>query len=546
MNRNVILFLTLPFLLLSCSEPVDLDEIRNSLTADRLMGHITILASDDMQGRQPGTPGEEKAVEYIAKQMMQIGLEPGMPDGTFLQPVPLMGQTTNHDSAQIQISRNGNVVHTLNYITDFMAWPGDQQEEIAIEDAELVYVGYGIQAPEENWDDFKDVDVAGKILVVKNFNPVTYADRFDGGIRLYYGRWSYKFEKAREMGALGALIIHTEPTAGYPWAVVSNSWSNERFNLMIEPPQPIEFEGWITSATSEKLFAAARLNFDDMLNAAEREDFRPIPLNNVTLSVNLEADYRQFNGTNVVGKITGSDRRLRDQGIMYSAHHDHLGATEDEVFNGAWDNASGTAAVLEMARALKDAKSELGRSVYFVTVTAEEGGLLGSRYFVENPPIHPANMAANINLDSKNIFGRTRDIVAIGYGRSDLDDILAHEAEKMDREVKPDQNPEQGFYYRSDHFNFARIGVPALYVNRGSEFIDYPEDYLDTVLQRTSEIYHTVDDEIYDWWDLRGAVEDLQLLFNLTINLSNQPDRPSWVEGDEFESARLQAIQEIE
>lgn len=542
-----ILLLLLLFLFRSCDDATvhQLDEIAKTITPERLMTHIEKLASDEMQGRLPGTEGEEKAVSYIISMFEEAGLEPGMPDGSFRQPVPLLGQTTDRNTANLAISKNGNEILNFQYGAEFMAWPADQQEEIRIENAELVYVGYGIQAPEENWDDFKDVDVAGKILVVKNFNPVTHSEKFGGGIRLYYGRWGYKFEKARELGALGALIIFTDETAGYPWSVVENSWGRERFNLMVTPEYPMELEGWLNRNQSEALFQAAGLSLDDMLKKAENQDFSPVVLPNLRLSASLNASYRSINGTNVVGKITGSDPKLRDQAIVFSAHHDHLGANEQGIFNGAWDNASGTAQVIELARTLQKISGELKRSVYFVTVTAEEAGLLGSRYFAQNPPIHPGNMAANINLDSANIFGRTRDIVAIGYGRSTLDAVLRKEAERVGRIVKPDQNPEQGFYYRSDHFSFAHIGVPALYPNRGNEFLDYPENYLQQVLEKTSRIYHTIYDEVQDWWDLRGAAEDTQLIFHVTHRIANMEARPAWTPGDEFEAARLRALKDL-
>ncbi len=545
------LYLPLSFIVIiaACTPHDEEHTLPGPLSEDHLMEHIRVLASDEFGGRTPGTIYEEMTVQYIIEQFEQIGLEPGMPGGSWTQTVPLMGQQTHQAGLTLSLAdgATGNESAGFAYQDDFMAWPAHVQESVAISDAELVYVGYGIEAPEEEWDDFKGTDVSGKVLVFKNFNPVTFEDRFDGGNRLYYGRWTYKYEQAIEKGALGAIIIHTDETAGYGWDVVRNSWSLERFFVYDEEGHDTDFEGWLTRSRSEQLFEMAGLDLDEMLDAAENPDFEPITLDGVRLDISLEAGYRGIEGQNVVGKLAGSDPDLSDEAVIFSAHHDHLGYGDpvngDSIFNGAWDNASGVSKLINMARLFEMDRDEIRRSLYFVTVTAEESGLLGSQYFASNPPVPAGRMSANVNLDATNIYGETRDLVAIGYGRTDIDPILEEEARRLGRIIKPDPNPEQGYYYRSDHFSFARQGVPSLYPNAGNEFVDKPDDYNDQVAEYRSKIYHTVHDRIHDWWDLSGAVEDLKLIYNVSKRIANDDNMRSWVPGDEFEEARMDALE---
>jgi len=520
------------------------------LSESHILEHVEVLASDEFGGRSPGTVYEEMTVDYITEQFQRIGLEPGMPGENWTQPVPLMGQQTRNARMRFYSGDTAQPddTYSLEYQDDFMAWPAHIQEEVAIDEAELVYVGYGIEAPEESWDDFKGVDVSNKVLVFKNFNPVTYEDRFDGGNRLYYGRWTYKFEKAIEKGALGAIIIHTDETAGYGWDIVRNSWSRERFFVFDEAGHDTQFSGWMTREKSEELFTQAGLDLDEMLDAAEDMAFEPVPLEDVRLDLSLDADYRSIEGQNVVGKLTGSDPDLADEAVIFSAHHDHLGQGEpvegDSIFNGAWDNASGVSLMINMARLFEMETGEIRRSLYFVAVTAEESGLLGSQYFAENAPVHPGKVSANINLDATNIYGETSDIVAIGYGLSDIDPILEEVAAEMGRTVKPDPNPEQGIYYRSDHFSFARQGIPALYPNPGTEFVDKPDNYNEQVAEYRSKIYHTVHDRVHDWWDLSGAIADMKVIYQVTKRIANEETLRRWQPGSEFEQARLHAIEE--
>ncbi len=540
-----ILISAMLFATYACGPTHECDVLPGPMSEERILQHVEVLASDEFGGRTPGTVYEEMTVAYIVSQFEEFGIEPGMPDGSFTQAVPLMGQATHN--VRVSLQSGQDEIH-LAYQDDAMAWPAHVQETVDVRNAELVYVGYGIEAPEEDWDDFKGVDVSGKVLVFKNYNPVTYEDRFDGGNRLYYGRWTYKYEQAIEKGALGALIIHTDETAGYGWDVVRNSWSRERFFVYDDQEHHTEFNGWLTHDRSRELFEMAGLNLQDMLDAAESPYFEPIPLTGVRVNATMDAVYRSIDGQNVVGKIPGSDPDLADEAVVFSAHHDHLGIGSpvegDSIFNGAWDNASGVSILLNLARLYQMEPEEIRRTLYFVTVTAEESGLLGSRYFAENLPVHAGKISANINLDATNVFGETEDFVAIGYGRSNIDDILAEEAEKLGRIIKPDPRPEQGIYYRSDHFSFARVGIPALYPNPGTDYVDKPDDYTEQVAEYRSIIYHTVHDRIHDWWDLSGAVEDMKLIYRVALRIANSDELRQWTPGSEFEEARMRALEE--
>ena len=540
-----LLTVTILFAAFACGPTHDCGVLPGPMSEQHILEHVEVLASDEFGGRTPGTVYEEMTVAYVISQFEELGVEPGMPDGSYTQDVPLMGQVAHNVNVSL---RSGNQRVPLAYQDDAMAWPAHTQQSVDVRDAEMIYVGYGIEAPEEDWDDFKGADVSGKVLVFKNFNPVTHEDRFDGGNRLYYGRWTYKFEQAAEKGALGALIIHTDETAGYGWDVVRNSWSRERLFVFEEEEPATQFNGWLTHERSRELFEMAGLNLQDMLDAAESPYFEPIPLTGVRIDASMDAVYRDIAGQNVVGKITGSDPELADEAVVFSAHHDHLGIGDpvdgDSIFNGAWDNVSGVSLMLNLARLYQMEPEEIRRTLYFVSVTAEESGLLGSRYFAENPPVHAGRISANINLDATNIFGETKDFVAVGYGRSDIDEILAEEAERLGRIVKPDPRPEQGIYYRSDHFSFARVGVPALYPNPGTQFVNKPDNYNEQVAEYRNKIYHTVHDRIHDWWDLSGAVEDLKLIYHVALRIANADEMRQWTPGDEFEEARRRALED--
>ncbi|MFN1835071.1 M28 family peptidase [Balneola sp. MJW-20] len=536
-------------ILSSCMSSPAGEQAKN-ITDESLMEHIRILSSDEFMGRGTGTEGEQMSVDYLVNEFKEMGAASGTKDGSFVQPFPLLGQKTyGADLAMIR-QNVGSVLGTFNYYDDFVAWPANESERVAIEDAELVYVGYGIQAPEEDWDDFKEADVEGKILVIKNNDPEYDEDLFGGKTRLYYGRYTYKYEKAKEMGALGAIIIHTTPTAGYGWNVVSNSWSRERFYVKSaegEDKGKTEFNGWITFDAGQKLFNEAGLDLEEMLEAADDPDFEPVALTGVGMNITLNADYRDINGKNVVAKIEGSDTELNDEYLILTAHFDHLGITTpvegDSVNNGAEDNAAGVSALLEMMKNYKAIQPELKRGVIGLVVSAEEVGLLGSQYWAKNSTEDPGKITANINLDGMNVYGETRDLVVIGYGRNTMAELIEQVAEESGRTIKPDQAPENGIFYRSDHFNMAKIGIPAVFPTPGNEFVNKPEGFSSVRDSVKSANYHSVNDEINEYWDLSGAAKDARLLFEAGFRAINAPALQKWSEGDEFEAVRLEMTQ---
>lgn len=553
MQKNFVNISLIVVLLMSAcaSEQKRLNDAMSVITEASIAKHVEVLADDSFMGRAPATKGEDLTVDYIIEQFEKIGLKPGMPGNQWTQEVPILGQTTDRNTS-LRILRNGREVFNVPYGAELVVSPALDQESVSLRNAEMVYVGYGIIAPEENWDDYKGIDVTGKILIMKNSNPTGGVDGFRGDSRLYYGRWSYKYEIAQELGAAGVLIIHTTPTAGYPWAVVANSFGRERFTLVPESADraPTKISGWLGSRASVRLFEEAGLDLEELMRAADDPNFQPVSLGNLRASIDLNATYRTIVTRNVVGVIEGRDPIYKDEFVVFSAHHDHLGigtpVDGDSIYNGAMDNASGVSGMINLANAFMNVKDNLKRSLMFVAVGAEESGLLGSKYFAENPPVPAGRMSANINTDMLNVYGRTRDVVSIGYGRTSIDPILEEEARKQGRYVVPDQQPDQGFFYRSDHFSFAKVGVPALYLNRGIDFIGKPENHNEWVAEHLRERYHTVHDRFDDTWDLSGTVEDLKLYFKVAYRIANSDELMSWTPGNEFEAARLKALEELD
>ncbi|MEX0720165.1 MAG: M28 family peptidase [Balneolaceae bacterium] len=544
------LFIAVTFLCISCNES-PADKAAESINKDSMLRHIETLSSDEFMGRATGTSGEQMTVDYLVEEFERMGAAPGGDDGSYIQSFPLLGQQTSN--AEMSVKTNGRTPFNLNYLDEFMAWPANEAASVDIENAELVYVGYGIQAPEEDWDDFKDVDVSGKIIVIKNNDPEYDEDLFAGRTRLYYGRYSYKYEKAKELGALGALIIHTTETAGYGWNVVSGGWSGESFYLKSgdEPGQSqTEFNGWLSYGASQLLFEEAGMSVDDLLEAADNPDFVPVELPGISMNVSMEADYREIEAMNVIAKVEGNDSELKDEHLLLTAHLDHLGVTMpvegDSINNGASDNAAGVSALLEMMKGYKEIQSELKRSVLAVVVSAEEVGLLGSQYWAENPTVEPGKVTANINLDGMNVYGQTTDVVVVGYGRTSLSDLLKEEAEKQGRTVQPDPYPERGYFYRSDHFNMAKVGIPAIFPNPGTEYIDKGEDFLALRDSVSDANYHTVNDEINQYWDLSGAEIDTRLFFKTGYRALNADELQSWKANDEFEATRVKMLERVE
>jgi Zn-dependent M28 family amino/carboxypeptidase len=521
-----------------------------SFSGDRILNHIRVLSSDEFEGRGPGSKGEQLTIKYVEDQFHSAGLEPGNPDGTYLQSVPLVGITPD-SGMKLTLVGHGKTLEP-KFPDDFVAWSKRVAETSAI-DADMIFVGYGVQAPEFQWDDFKGADVKGKILVVLiNDPPVPDPSDpskldpkiFGGPAMTYYGRWTYKFEKAAQLGAAGCVIIHQTDRAGYPWEVVRDSWSGTQFDLATPDKNlgRLAVESWITSDFATKLFRAAGQDLDKLIATAARRDFKPVPLG-IRAKLTIHNVLRTLDSHNVIAKLTGSDPDLKNTYVIYTAHWDHFGigppVNGDKIYHGAVDNASGTAALLEMARAYKKLERPPRRTILFLSVTAEEQGLLGSQYYVEHPLYPLARTALDINMDGMNVSGRTRDIVQIGRGVSTLDDVIDSVAQEQSRVVKLDPEPEKGFYYRSDHFEFAKNGIPAFDPDEGVEFIGKPDGWgLEERRKYTSERYHKPADKILPDWDLSGAVEDSRLYFLVGYRVANDPHMPEWKPGAEFKAIR--------
>jgi len=513
-----------------------------SFSADALMNHIRTLSSDEFEGRGPGSRGEQLTIKYIEDQFRGIGLEPGNPDGSYLQSVPLVGITPD-PGMKLTFSGRGRTLGP-KFLDDYVAWTKRVQESSSI-DAEIIFVGYGVQAPEFQWDDFKGVDVRGKVIVVLiNDPPVEDEKVFGGKAMTYYGRWTYKFEKASEKGAAGCIIIHNTERAGYPWDVVRTGFSGEQFDLATPDKNRgrVAIEGWMTGEQAAALFQLAGKDLGALTKAAVSRDFQPVPLG-VRAKLAIKNTLRRVDSHNVIAKLAGSDPELKGEYVVYVAHWDHFGigreVNGDKIYHGAKDNASGTAALVEMARAFMRLKARPRRTLLFLAATAEEQGLLGSRYYAEHPLYPLARTAAAINMDALNVLGRTRDIVMIGRGSSTLDELVEDVARGQGRTVTADPEPEKGFFYRSDHFNFAKRGVPAFDPHEGTDYIGKPAGWGLELRQRyTREDYHKPSDKIKDYWDLSGLVQDCQLYFLVGYRLANDPRIPEWKPGAEFKAAR--------
>jgi len=516
-----------------------------AITSDSLLQHIRDLSDDSTEGRAPGTPGEQKTIAYMQNQFKALGLKPGNPDGTYLQNVDLVGYKA-HPTASF--TARGKTI-ALKYPDDYVANSRHNRPETKLTGSDVVFVGYGVVAPEYGWDDYKGVDVKGKtILMLINDPPVRVANDtaldstvFKGRAMTYYGRWTYKYEIATEKGAAAAIIIHETGPAGYPYSVVNTSYSQEQFDV----PSPdaekrVGVEGWITLDKAKELLAAAGRNFDSLKAAAVRKDFKPVVLN-AKANFDVKIDVRQIQSHNVVAKIDGGDKK--DEYVIYTAHWDHLGKDTtlkgDQIFNGAIDNASGSSAILEIAKAFSKLPMPPRRSVLFLSVTAEERNLLGAKYYATHP-LYPLNKTvADINIDGVNQWGRTSDFTVIGLGNSTLDDVLTDVLKAENRTVRPDAEPEKGFYYRSDHFEFAKQGVPALDIDAGIEYIGKPAGYgIQKRDEYTNNNYHQPSDEVRPDWDLSGAVDDIRVLFRVGYMVAQADALPQWKAGTEFKAKR--------
>jgi Zn-dependent M28 family amino/carboxypeptidase len=516
----------------------------------KILEHIKVLSSDDFEGRAPGTKGEDLTVKYIEDQFKELKLKPGNPDGTYVQKVPLVG-IVGTPVKPLTVTK-GAQKQTLKWANDVVAWTKHVADGAAVENSDVIFAGYGVEAPEFSWDDFKDVDVKGKTILVLVNDPAVPdpsdpskldPKTFKGNAMTYYGRWTYKFEEGAKKGAAAIFVIHETGPAGYPFSVVQGNL-REKFDLVTADKNMgrANIEGWITLEAAKRILALGGQNFDALKKQARTREFRPVPLG-LQASIAVKNTLRTIDSQNVVGKLEGSDPKLKDEYVVYSAHWDHLGVgapvNGDKIYNGALDNASGVATVFEIARAFTEIQPQPRRSILFLMVTAEEQGLLGSQYYA-TAPLYPLNKTvANINIDGINQWGRTKDFTVIGMGASDLDDYLKAAADEQGRVLRPDQEPEKGFYYRSDHFNFAKQGVPALDPDAGIDFIGKDPAYGKAKRDEyTEKDYHAPSDQIKPDWDLSGTVEDAQLLLAVGYRVANADTLPQWKPGNEFKATR--------
>ena len=512
-----------------------------AITVDDFRAHVRTLASDEFAGRAPGSIGEEKTVEYLTAQFQRMGLKPGNGD-SYLQTVDMV-ETTADESTTLELDVNGTP-RSLAFGTEMMIGTRTGQPQVDINGSELVFVGYGVNAPELGWNDYDGIDVKGKTVVMFVNDPGFHskdAELFEGNRMTYYGRWTYKYEEAARQGAAAALIIHDDAGASYGWDVVKNSWSGPQFDLAVkDDPEPrLPAQGWITGDVARDLLGDLGHDLDDLYAAANKPGFKAIPLD-ASLSLSLKSTTSQKSSPNLVAMLPGTTRP--DETIVYMGHWDHLGQHEgegDTIYNGAVDNATGIAGILEIAEAFGHQNPQPERSIMLLAVTLEESGLLGSKYYVANPTVPLDKTVAVINLDAMSVAGPSRDFTVVGMGNSELEDLLKTQADAQQRVLREESSPQSGFYFRSDHFNFAKAGVPALYAKGGDELAAggmeagqaAQADYRD-------HRYHQPGDEYDESWNLEGAVQDLQALYGVGQVLAGSEQWPRWYEGNPFLAAQ--------
>ncbi len=532
----VAIFLARTLSIFAADQPeLKLKPALDAITPDGLLAHIKVLASDEFEGRAPGTKGEELSVKYISDQFKAIGLNPGNPDGGYTQEVPLTGIKS---VPKMSFTLGSNTTE-LKYPDDYVASSARLQNEIKIDNSDVVFVGYGIVAPEYGWDDYKDVDVRGKtILMLINDPPIpdpkdpSRLDEkmFKGKAMTYYGRWTYKYEIAAQKGAAAAVIIHETEPAAYPYSVVQTSWAKENYELDApdKNKDAVQVRSWITVDVAKKLLTDCGQDFDALKKAAITKEFRPVALN-AKVNIAIKQQLRSFKSHNVIGKFEGGDPKLKDEYIIYTAHWDHLGRHPelqgDQIFNGAVDNASGDAAVMELAAAFSKLNPPPKRSVLFMCTTAEEAGLLGAKFYAQHPLYPLEKTLADINIDSMNVWGKARDIEDVSFGMSTLDDMLTAAAKRQGRTAIPNSRPEKGTIYRADNFEFSKAGLPSLYIGKGEHLLSRPEN----APLRSDE---------FDLHDLAGAVQDVDLLFEVGYQVANADKFPEWKPGVEFKPKR--------
>ncbi|MFW5725745.1 MAG: M28 family metallopeptidase [Bacteroidota bacterium] len=501
---------------------------------------VTTLSSDNFEGRAPTTPGGKKTKAYIEAEFRRIGLKPAN-DGSFRQPVPLL-EIEGSNFSDLIIS-NGSDSLRFSYLTEMMVGTTRQVEQVQLDSSELVFAGYGIVAPEYNWNDYKNIDVAEKTVIVLVNDPgyeLEDPELFTGRAMTYYGRWTYKYEEAARQGAAGILIVHENEPASYGWDVVRNSWSGPQYEVGGNNGEPATLvQGWLHQESARKVFQTAGFTLNQLREMALQHDFQPFSLG-MAATVSFDVSYSQSESYNIAGYVEGSV--YPDETVLYMAHWDHLGVVETEegkqIYNGAVDNATGTAALMAIAERFANMDPPPMRSVAFIALTAEESGLIGSRYYAMNPLFPLETTAGGINIDGLNTYGPTHDVVVIGYGSSDLQDILQRHAVAQNRKLVPDKNPERGYFYRSDHFSLVRQGVPMIYANSGEQYIGRNDSYAEEVRLDRQMRYHSPLDVIHEMWDWEGLDQNLWLLFNTGKDLANTDEWPRWSEKSEFRAIR--------
>jgi Zn-dependent M28 family amino/carboxypeptidase len=542
LRTALVTLLSLP---LAAQVPEVLQDGFAQFRAEAIRAHTKFLASDLLEGRGPGTRGDALATSYAAAQFEAMGLQPAGDNGTYFQKVSLLGITTDESKSKVAFTKGGaTVLGPLAYRDQFAGGNQSQKPAVSI-DSEVVFVGHGVVAPEYKWDDYKGLDARGKTLIMLVDDPPATekeADLFKGRARTYYGRWTYKYEIGTARGADAVILVHTTPAAGYGWQVVRNSWSGEQSYVKIpDGEHALAFAGWLTEEAAAQLFKTAGLDLAKLTQAAHSRNFKPVSLG-VRLKAEIGSTIRPFDTANVVAKIEGSDPVLKNEAVLYSAHHDHIGIgtpddddPTDTIYNGAIDNASGTAAVLEIARVWSLTNPKPKRSILFALVAAEEQGLLGSKYFGENPPIPAGKIAMGLNLDALNLFGDTTNVTMIGIDRTTFLPTAQRVTKAMNLSIVPDQAPEQGSYYRSDHFSLAKVGVPAFSIKQGLELVG---DTTGAGRARAQEYrekhYHQASDEFDPTWKFESAVQVGRLAYWLGWEAANAAELPMWVPGEEF------------
>lgn len=523
----------------------------DELRPDAVRAHIRFLSDDLLEGRGPGTRGDSLATAYIAAQLEAMGLQPAGDAGTFFQKVSLLGVTTDAAKSRLELRKGGTSLGPLVYRDQFVGGTQAQKESVTL-DSEVVFVGHGVVAPEYKWDDYKGFDARGKTLVMLVDDPPTTTaepDLFRGRTRTYYGRWTYKYETGTARGADAVILIHTDAAAGYGWQVVRNSWTGEQSYVKNAAGAPaLSFAGWVSQSVAAEMFKAAGFDLAALTKAAGSRDFKPVPLG-LRLGGNITSTIRPFETANVVARLEGSDASLKDEAVLYSAHHDHLGIGEpddddksDTIYNGAIDNASGTATILELARVWSRATPRPKRSILFALVAAEEQGLLGSEYFGEHPPVPAGKIAMGLNIDAIHLLGPAGSVTMIGIDRTTFFPSAQKVTKALGLTIVPDQAPEQGSYYRSDHFSLAKVGVPAFSIKQGFDIIGKPADWGPA---RSKEYrdkhYHQASDEFDASWDYAAALQVARLTFWLGWEAANASDKPMWLPGEEFHDVTARA-----